>query len=90
MGLLDVNTAGLQALAANCSAWSAELVAPTPSVTPSAQPSAAAVNTVHAEAAMAGKALAARMQSTAAKLSEAGAQYAANEAESATNLTIEL
>ncbi|MCV7177406.1 hypothetical protein [Mycolicibacterium sphagni] len=88
MSLLDVNTAGLHALAAKCTGWSAELTQTPPSAAGvSAQPSAVAVNLVHADAALAGEALAARMQSTAAKLAQAGAQYGANEAGSSTELT---
>ena len=88
VGLLDVNTAGLQALATNCRGWSAELTPTTPPTAGSSlQPSAAAVSSIHAEAALAGEALAARMHSTAAKLTDAGAQYGANEAESGTELT---
>jgi hypothetical protein len=89
VGLLDVNTAGLQALATNCDGWAAELTTASPpaSAATSLQPSAAAVSGIHAEAAMVGKALAARMHSTGAKLVDAGAHYSANEAESATTLT---
>lgn len=88
MGLLDVNTAGLQALAGKCSGWAAELTAEAPSSSPAAscQASAAAVSAVHAEVGLAGQTLVGRMHSTAARLTEAGGQYRATEAESSTNL----
>ena len=77
MGLLEVDTVGLRMLAAHCQSWAVEVG--TTSVPDfvglSCQATSAAVSAVHAEASMAGEALASRMLSTAAKLTAASDDY---------------
>ncbi|WP_396924699.1 type VII secretion target [Mycolicibacterium sp.] len=88
MGLLDVDPAGLQTLATQCQSWSVGVAASAPSASPapSSQASAAAVDLVHSEAAMAGAALAGRIQSVATSLTTAAVQYTSTDDSSASEL----
>jgi hypothetical protein len=77
----------LQAAAARWHALATELACTTPTVSgPSAQPTAAAMNTIHAAAAAASKAFSARIQSTAIETTTAASAYARQEASSAGKL----
>ncbi|WP_431238140.1 hypothetical protein ACQ86B_26725 [Mycolicibacterium aichiense] len=88
MGLLDVDPARLQMLVNQCRSWSVGVAvrAPSSSSAPSSQASAAAVDLVHADAAMAGAALARRIESVATSLITAAAQYSRTEDRSASEL----
>ncbi|BBZ76893.1 hypothetical protein MANY_22300 [Mycolicibacterium anyangense] len=90
MGKLDVDPAGLEALAASCQGWSAEL---STTVSPGAgesscQASVTAVAIVHTQASAFGAACSVRMESTGARLTGASANYTQHEQHSASNLTI--
>ncbi|MCV7344502.1 type VII secretion target [Mycolicibacterium rhodesiae] len=88
MGLLDVDPAGLQRLVTQCQSWSVGVAASAPSTSPapSSQASAAAVDLVHADAALAGAALSRRIQSVATSLTTAAAAYTRTEDNSASDL----
>ncbi|MCX2929239.1 type VII secretion target [Mycobacterium sp. CVI_P3] len=88
MGLLDVDPAGLQALATRCRSWSAGVAATTPptSSAGSCQATAAAVNLVHAATATAGAQLATRIQTVASSLTTAAAHYSSTDDSSASDL----
>ena len=95
MGLLGVDTIGLRMLAAHCQSWAAEIEATNQpgSAGLSCQATSTAVAAVHADVVAAAQSLAGRMQSTAAKLNAASAQYTLNDEDSAAQLnaaTIEL
>ncbi len=88
VGLLEVDSVGLRILAARCSSWGAELGSGSApgQVVISGQATAAAVAAGHAGVAIAGKAMAARMKETAAKLSTAGGAYVVTDMQSANTL----
>lgn len=90
MGELNVNPAGLEALAASCQGWSAELGATAipSSAGSSCQATVAAVATVDAQTSTVAAACSTRMQSMAAQLVGAGGRYTQNEQRSATKLTV--
>lgn len=86
MSLLRVDPLGLKCLANACTSWSAEVAATgTPSAADgSIQATAAAVNTVHAQAESAGSMLSARLIAIAAGLSMAASAHTAREAAATT------
>jgi hypothetical protein len=87
MDLLDVDTVGLEMLAAHCRSWAAEVLTAIPpaQMGQSCQATERAVRTVHADAATAAQSLAGRMQSTAAKLT-AGGHFAVSDQHAAVRL----
>jgi hypothetical protein len=88
MDLLDVDTVGLEMLAAHCRSWAAEVLTAIPpaQMGQSCQATERAVRTVHADAATAAQSLAGRMQSTAAKLTAGAAQFAVSDQHAAVRL----
>jgi hypothetical protein len=88
MQQLRVATAALQAMAARWGASAGELgeaVAPA-GLTSSSQPSAAAVNAVHADVGAFTAELATRVDTRAKQVADANTRYVANEADSANKL----
>lgn len=88
MGLLDTSCVGLHQLATDCRALGA-VIAAEPDYPPSGstwQATVAAVNEANADAAIAGRAMGARMHDTAASLSTAAAHYRLTEDQSAGDL----
>jgi hypothetical protein len=84
---LRVNVDDVQATAAYCQASAGKLAGGTSTIAgPSFQPSAAAVQAVHAGAAMTRAALSARTSGTGVRVTEANACYLQNEAQSAIKL----
>ena len=88
MCLLEVDTVGLQMLAAHCQAWAAEVRtgSTTASGGMSCQATAAAVSVVDAGVNTAAEILAGQLQSTAARLTAASGSYSINDEESAGEL----
>lgn len=77
MGALEVDTIGLRMLAAHCQSWAAEVepVSPQETLGLSWQATSAAVSAVHANVSTAGRVLASRMESSAARLVAAAVDY---------------
>ncbi|HKV21136.1 MAG TPA: hypothetical protein VJR50_19030 [Mycobacterium sp.] len=85
MASIQVDVAGIGALAAHCQTLASEIggaSGATPSL-PSGQATATAVHTVHADVAAAGAAMVARLQNTSATLTAAARSFATQETESA-------
>ena len=86
--MVRTNPDGLVWLAGQCRGWADELTGPVaPAVGASLQASVAAVRAVHAEVAAAGDALAARMHTTAGKLTAVAIGYRDQDACAATDLS---
>jgi hypothetical protein len=86
MAPVQVDVAGMDALAARCQALAAEVggVSGSPPLSmPSGQATAAAVQAVHADVAAAGTAMGARLETTSAKLAAAAGSFATRESKSA-------
>ncbi|BBX05486.1 hypothetical protein MAIC_02890 [Mycolicibacterium aichiense] len=90
MGLLDTSCVGLNQLATDCRSLGAAIAAGT-DYAPSGstwQATVAAINDANADAAVAARAMGARMQDTAASLSITAAHYEVNEDRSASDLRV--
>ena len=86
---MEVDTIGLRMLAAHCESWADEVGATSQpgSAGLSCQATTAAVAAVHIGVGAAAQSLASRMQSTAAKLNVASAQYEVGDEDSAARLS---
>jgi hypothetical protein len=81
MASIQVDVAGMDALAVHCQSLAAEVggVSASSSSMPSGQATAAAVQAVHADVATAGTAMVARQESTSAKLAAAALSFGTRE-----------
>jgi hypothetical protein len=88
MASVEVDPLGLSTLAGRCEAHAARLAAIAAAAMSGSgfQPSAAAVETAHADVAAVSARLAARMQSTAAAVTNASANYVTTDADSAVDI----